>query len=437
MAYGNGNNNIGSSGGGSSSPGGGAGGGNNPLFGQGRGDGIAGTNVTTFGTVRAVDSVLNREVTVTQGYFTNNAGLLQGNTIHTGTLASTNENYYFNVVDGHPLSSSTENQFSVAFGHRGGSGSIVLANNETKTLFGETEAIYKQFATLLLPEGEISGGFKISQQGTSGVHYNAGAGVPDDYIYALVTNRERFKDELDTKSWTIKFKGRSSDGQETSILALTDDSDVTTQNDTFVDPFFGPRYNIISGAAGVATSSINPSAHRTFGWYYPKMGTMIFSGAELSASIPGPSGSAHAPIATTLMTASFSANADDGLRISSSGFAPNLEDNGNPRNALRVVNCLANIGTEDIRLRGAQIQQKKSIFCTASPGQFNFSTNPTFLSGSEGKLRHKSMYSNPNTFITGIGLHDSQGRLIAVGKLSTPISKNFGTQVTIKVNLTY
>ena len=137
------------------------------------------------------------------------------------------------------------------------------------------------------------------------------------------------------------------------------------------------------------------------------------------------------------MTASFSANAADGLRISSSGFAPNLDDTANTKNALRMVNCLANIGTEDIRLRGAQTQQKKSIFCTATPGDFNFSTNPTFLSGSAGKLRHKSMYNNPSTFITGIGLHDSTGRLIAVGKLSTPIIKNFGTQVTIKVNLTY
>jgi len=47
------------------------------------------------------------------------------------------------------------------------------------------------------------------------------------------------------------------------------------------------------------------------------------------------------------------------------------------------------------------------------------------------------MRGNPNVFITGMGLHDANGVLLAVAKLSTPVSKNFGTQQTIKVNLTY
>ena len=40
-------------------------------------------------------------------------------------------------------------------------------------------------------------------------------------------------------------------------------------------------------------------------------------------------------------------------------------------------------------------------------------------------------------YITGLGLHDANGTLLAVAKLSTPIQKNRGTQQTIKVNLTY
>ena len=366
-------------------------------------------------------------VTVTQGYFSNGAGLLQGSNIHTGTLADSNENYYFNVSNTHPLSSSAENQFSVAFGHKGGSGSVVLSGNEAPTLRGETEAIYKQFASLLLPENEISGGFKISQQGSEGA---LASGTPDDFIYVLITNRERYKDKLDNKSWTIKLKGRDSQGKETQIISLTDDSDSSTQTTT-TGTIVGPRYNIVSGAAGTVVSA---SSERTFGHFYPHMGVMVFSGAELSASIPGPSGSA---LPTTSMTASFSANADDGLRISSSGFAPNLFDDGNPKNALRFVNCLANIGSDDIRLRSSQEQQKVSYFCTVTTNQANFSTNPTFTSGSAGKLRHTSMYSNPNVYITGIGLHDTSGQLVAVAKLSTPIQKNFGSQHTIKVNLTY
>ena len=82
------------------------------------------------------------------------------------------------------MSASAEVQFAVTFGHKGGSGSVVLAGNETETIQGATEAIYKQFAGLVLPEAEISGGFKISATGTGGVHY--ANQTPDDYIYVLV-----------------------------------------------------------------------------------------------------------------------------------------------------------------------------------------------------------------------------------------------------------
>jgi len=169
---------------------------------------------------------------------------------------------------------------------------------------------------------------------------------------------------------------------------------------------------------------------------------MIFSGAELSASIPGPSGSAEGLGGMDQITSSFSANSADANRISSSGFAPNLYNDGNPENALRMINCLANVGTEDQRLRSSQVQNKASYYCRVRPTQCNFSTNPTFVSASNdtnvgAKIRHKSMFGNPNVFITAIGLHRSDGRLVAIAKLSTPIKKNFGSEATVKVNLTY
>ena len=381
--------------------------------------------LTTIGSVLSVGDHTDTNVTITQGYFTNNAGLLQGSNIHSGTLASSNQKYYFNVTNTHPESSSAENQFSVAFGHRGGSGSNVLAGNEAPTLVGETRAIYQQFASLLLPENEISGGFKISQQGSGG---QISAGGTDEYIYVLIANRDRFKDKLDNKSWTIKLSGHYTTGsnEQVGVLSLTDDSDSNTQTGSF-SSIVGPRYNIVSGAAGAVHTA---SKHRTFGHFFPHMGVMVFSGAELSSSIPGRLGTEH-------ITASFSANTADTDFISSSGFAPNLYDNGNPKNALRFVNCLHNIGENDIRLRGSQEQRKVSYFCTVRPNECNYSNNATFISGSEGKLRHKSMYGNPTTYITGLGLHDENGTLVAVAKLSTPIQKNRGVQQTIKINLTY
>ena len=44
------------------------------------------------------------------------------------------------------------------------------------------------------------------------------------------------------------------------------------------------------------------------------------------------------------MTSSFDASGG-GLFKSSSGFAPNLNNKGNPKNALRFVNCMRNVNS--------------------------------------------------------------------------------------------
>ena len=47
------------------------------------------------------------------------------------------------------------------------------------------------------------------------------------------------------------------------------------------------------------------------------------------------------------------------------------------------------------------------------------------------------MHGNPQTFITGVGLYNSAGQLLATAKLSSPLKKNFASEATIKVKLTY
>ena len=47
------------------------------------------------------------------------------------------------------------------------------------------------------------------------------------------------------------------------------------------------------------------------------------------------------------------------------------------------------------------------------------------------------MWGNPQTFITGVGLYNSSGQLLAIAQLSKPLKKNFASEATIKVKLTY
>ena len=47
------------------------------------------------------------------------------------------------------------------------------------------------------------------------------------------------------------------------------------------------------------------------------------------------------------------------------------------------------------------------------------------------------MRSNPTTFISSVQLYNRAGEMIGVGNLSTPLKKNFTSEATIKVKLTY
>ena len=77
------------------------------------------------------------------------------------------------------------------------------------------------------------------------------------------------------------------------------------------------------------------------------------------------------------------------------------------------------------------------LFDRVFANQMNFSNNPTFVSGSQNEFRVSSMKGNPVVYITGIGLYNGSGQIIAVGKLSSPLKKNFSSEATIKVKLNY
>ena len=47
------------------------------------------------------------------------------------------------------------------------------------------------------------------------------------------------------------------------------------------------------------------------------------------------------------------------------------------------------------------------------------------------------MEGNPRTFITTVGLYDANYELVMVGRLSSPLQKDWSSENTVKVNLTW
>ncbi len=71
-------------------------------------------------------------------------------------------------------------------------------------------------------------------------------------------------------------------------------------------------------------------------------------------------------------------------------------------------------------------------FCRINHNDFNYSSNPTYLS--ESKIMVKESHSDiPVSYITSVGLYSPSNELLAVAKLSEPLRNDSTTNLTLRV----
>ena len=75
-------------------------------------------------------------------------------------------------------------------------------------------------------------------------------------------------------------------------------------------------------------------------------------------------------------------------------------------------------------------------FCRASHNDFNYSSNPTYLSASKMVVKNNSTDS-PVSYTTAVGLYSADNELLAVAKLSEPLKKDPSSEFTLRVRLDY
>jgi len=346
------------------------------------------------------EDTITTQITVTNGYFDGGVGTLAGSSLATSSLSATQKSYYYN------LQYNSKDHFSVTYGHILGSGSA----EETATVEGTTQAIYKQFFNFTEPSAEnLRDGAGWSMiDGTNGAN-----AVTQEGVYILAAERLQMKDRLNPGTWTLNLSGSNTAGTAGVTLALTDDSKTVEAESA---PF-GPRYHIVEGSAGTVTTAYDT---KTYGFFYPDAGLMVFSANALSSSIPG--------------DAQYITSGSDAT-ILNNGLAQDLTVTEATDNASKIRIAIQR--GSGITLRSEEQQYVYDYFCRAKASEFNLSQNPTFWSGSDYKIRHNDMVTNPQTFVSEVGLLDVNGDVLAVGRLSSPINKNFSSEAIVKVRLTY
>ena len=336
------------------------------------------------------EDVVSTNVIVTDGFFDGGAGTKAGSNYTTSSLSSAQKNYYYNIQF------NSKDHLSCTYGHIAGSGS----SEQSATVEGTTQAIYKQF-------------YNFTENDRSQLRDQAGWIINSQTqsdAYIISAERLQMKDRLNPGTWTITLSGSSTMASASSLL-LTDNSKTT---DPSAAPF-GERYDIYSGSAGTTVGSTK------YGFFYPDAGLWVLSANELSSSLPGSGSTTHSQMA-------------GGSRILGNGLTPDSRVNSDADNAWKLTRALQ-LGT--VTLRSEENQYIYDYFCRAKANEFNYSENYTFWSGSNFEIRHSDMQNNPQTYISEVGLYDAGGDLMAVGKLSAPLEKNFSSEAIIKVRLTY
>ena len=338
------------------------------------------------------EDVVSTNVVVTDGFFDGGVGSLAGSNFTTSSLSSTQKKYYYNIQY------NSKDHLSVSYGHIAGSGS----SEQSTTVEGETKAVYRQFYS-------ITENDRSALKRTQGWIINS---VTQSDAYFIVAERLQMKDRLNPGTWTIVLSGSktgTSNVSTASQFSLTDDSKTV---DATAAPF-GEKYNVYSGSAGNIVGSTK------YGFFYPDAGLWVLSAAQLSGSLPGTSGSRH----------SGSGYVGEGL-----GLTPDTRVVGAADNAWKLARALM-LGS--VTLRSEENQYIYDYFCRAKANEFNYSENLTFWSGSQYKIRHKDMQNNPQTYVTEVGLYDDNTNLMAIGRLSAALEKNFSSEAIVKVRLTY
>jgi len=345
----------------------------------------------SFIPLNAEDFVVSSD-SITSTLWSNNVTSLTA--IYTSSTAI-NNNAYLQVYSEPTSNASALPQFSISYGQLQGSGSAPI--NASIPGLSPTRITYGQFRTLI--------------NGDENTNINFGAGntnSPDFYVISL--NRANYKEKLFPGTFNLALSG--SDGTDNRLIRLTDNS-VNTTTLTYCDA--GRVFDIVSGSNGSAMTSITSGSSAagytvsgSYGKFLPDVGLILLNARALalSCSLGG-----------------------IGLTPGTSNTSPTLGTiNTNLFNAI-------NSG-KSFSLNSEETITSDYIFVRIKNNDFNYTTNPSMISGS-GEFYYPSLINNPQTYITTVGLYNNNNELLGVAKLSKPLVKDFTKEALIRVKLDF
>ena len=123
-------------------------------------------------------------------------------------------------------------------------------------------------------------------------------------------------------------------------------------------------------------------------------------------------------------------------------------NNSNPQNPAElftvfsesgvVARNVSNTSIDNVfELNSQETLTSDFVFIRTRNTEFNYSENPTFISGSTGEVIYTYFINNPTVYPTTIGMYNDSNELLAVAKLSKPLQKDFTKEALVRVKLDF
>lgn len=345
----------------------------------------------SYNQLSSEDIVLSSEAITTPIWSGDGAGTATMSTFVTSSVQELglSGDYYLDIYQN---SDSPTVEFACTFADKYGKGAFpyntaVPENTPTRTIFG-------QYRSLVLGDEESDFYFGGNEGADS---------VSSSFFWAINIDRARYKESLMPGTLVLALSGSSSD------LILVDDS--TVQGNTrYLDS--GRVYNIVGGKLATNSSPDkpvyypDPNNSTVYGYLLPDIGVLLLDGLPLI---------------------------NEGVIVD-----PAFWDGGHISSDATMSTCVQALIT---RIKSFTLQAKETVtsnyvFIRAKNSEFNYSMNPSNIT-STGELRYRVMVNSPETYITSIGLYNSNNDLVAIAKLSRPLPKNFTKEALFRIKLDY
>jgi hypothetical protein len=206
------------------------------------------------------------------------------------------------------------------------------------------------------------------------------------------------KDEIKKGSFELKLLTGSANTTPANVLTISDYGAATDY-----------RTNSPAGEYGILYTSSAAAAGTGVGLIYYQAGIAVLTSSVFNGNF-GPRSD------TSTYTSSVGAYLTSG---SITGSCNGLRN--------RLYNVQFNNTTE---------LNSTVYFCRANHNEFNYSSNPTYLSSSQIVVKNEAS-DPPISYITTVGLYSADNELLAVAKLSEPLKKTIDSELTIRVRLDY